>query len=165
LGSAIVQWIALFAKKPWLKGIGLVGGGARLRVHPDFLDGLAAAPAEAQRRLAQFCLATEPDPELLKIITEKYIKASPELLHGDLAACNAFDVMDQLERIDLPTLIIVGEEDKLTPVKYSKHLNQAVEGSIQAIIPRAGHLVMLEQPKQFNDTLREFLASKFSGKR
>ena len=36
LGSAITQWIALFSPKTWLVGIGLVGAGARLRVHPRF---------------------------------------------------------------------------------------------------------------------------------
>ena len=45
LGSAITQWIAL-STPSWLVGIGLVGAGARLRVHPAFLDRMVIRQAE-----------------------------------------------------------------------------------------------------------------------
>ncbi|HMK36103.1 MAG TPA: alpha/beta fold hydrolase [Desulfomonilaceae bacterium] len=159
LGSAITQWIALFAAPPWLKGIVLVGAGARLRVHPDFLEGLIADEDTARRLLASFCLSGTPDAALLGKLEEKYMRTPAELIHGDLSACNEFDVMDRIGEIRLPTLIVVGEDDKLTPVKYSTHLNNAIHGSRMAVLPRAGHLVMMEQPEQFNAVLRSFLDS------
>lgn len=158
LGSAITQWVALHSKQPWLKGIGLVGAGARLRVHPDFLQGLLVSKDAARGKLAVFCLSNAPDQAVYDKISDKYSNTSAELIHSDLSACHAFDVMEEVKEIDLPTLIIVGEEDKLTPVKYSQFLNQAIPHSKLAVLPRAGHLVMMEQPEQFNSVLADFLA-------
>ena len=53
--------------------------------------------------------------------------------------------------------MIVGEEDELTPVRYSKYLTEQLPGSTMKIIPNAGHYVMLEQPEKFNHALLSFL--------
>lgn len=157
LGSAITQWIALNAARPWLVAIGLVGAGARLRVHPAFLQGLKEDSARALNMVADFCLSDAPDPALRLKVTEKLLKCGPDLIYNDLYACNEFDVMDKVNTISLPTCIIVGEQDKLTPVKYSKYLNEVIEGSRLSVIPHAGHLVSMEQPEAFNKSLRDFL--------
>jgi pimeloyl-ACP methyl ester carboxylesterase len=158
LGSAITQWIALYARRPWIKAIGLIGAGARLRVHPDFLQGLITNKDVARGKLAVFCLSNAPDQAIFDMVHDKYAKTPAELIHGDLSACDAFDEMEKVKSIDLATLIVVGEEDKLTPVKYSHFLNQAIPNSKLAILPKAGHLVMMEQPDQFNTVLADFLA-------
>ncbi len=59
----------------------------------------------------------------------KYQKADPYIIHGDLSACDKFDVIDRIHEISVPTLILVGAEDFLTPVKYSKFLNDNIPGS------------------------------------
>jgi pimeloyl-ACP methyl ester carboxylesterase len=158
LGSAIVQWITLFAKPSWLKGIGLVGAGARLRVHPAILAGLIEDKDAAREKLAEFCLSPASDRSLHEKMQDNYTNTSAELIHGDLSACDAFDVMEKIKDIALPTLIVVGEDDMLTPVKYAKFLNRTIPGSTLTIVPKAGHLVMMEQPNQFNSTLGDFLA-------
>lgn len=157
LGSAITQWIALFAKPAWLKGIGLVGAGARLRVHPAVLAGLIEDKDAARQKLAEFCLSPASDRSLHDKMQDKYSNTSAELIHADLSACDAFDVMDKVQEIAVPTLIVVGEDDLLTPVKYASFLNQAIAGSKIEILPRAGHLVMMEQPELFNEALGAFL--------
>ena len=53
--------------------------------------------------------------------------------------------------------MIVGEEDKLTPVRYSEYLVEKLPNSSMKLIPNAGHYVMLEQPEQFNRALLSFL--------
>ncbi|MEJ2717886.1 MAG: alpha/beta fold hydrolase [Deltaproteobacteria bacterium] len=157
LGSAITQWLAL-SRGPWLKAIGLVGAGARLRVHPDFLEGLGTDSEKALRLLADFALSRSPDPSVHQAIIEKFQKCSAELVRGDLSACDEFDVMKRIAEISLPTKILVGEEDRLTPVKYSHFLHDNIPGSRLAVIPGAGHLVMVEKPEEFNNHLRHFLA-------
>ncbi len=157
LGSAITQWIALNASEPWLVAIGLVGAGARLRVHPAFLQGLKEDSTKALTMLADYCLSDGPDPALRTKIRDKLLGQAPELILGDLQACNEFDAMDKVNTISLPTCIIVGEQDKLTPVKYSRHLNEAIKGSRLSVIPHAGHLVSMEQPEAFNKSLGDFV--------
>ncbi len=64
-----------------------------------------------------------------------------------------------LSSITVPTLIIVGDEDELTPVAESQRLADAIPGSKLVIISGAGHLSNLEQPDAFNAALNGFLAS------
>jgi len=64
-----------------------------------------------------------------------------------------------LSSITVPTLIIVGAEDELTPAAESQRMAEAIPGSKLVIIPDAGHLSNLEQPVAFNAALNEFLAS------
>ena len=156
LGSAITQWIAL-DPKPWLVGIGLVGSGARLRVHPDFLQGMLRFNKDILVSFADFALSREPDPAIKSAVRDRFLTGSVELIHGDLSACDKFDLMDKVAQIALPTCIVVGEDDRLTPPKYSRFLQSAITGSRLAVIPGAGHLAMMEKPKEFNQVVGDFL--------
>jgi pimeloyl-ACP methyl ester carboxylesterase len=158
LGSAVTQWIALTQRPLWLKGLGLVGAGARLRVHPALLSGLAEDKDTALTKLAELCLSPVSDRYLHEKIRSKYLHTSAELLRDDLSACNAFDVMEKVRNIALPTLIVVGEDDMLTPLKYAKFLNRSIQGSMLKILPQAGHFVMMEQSEKFNAAFGDFLA-------
>jgi 3-oxoadipate enol-lactonase len=59
----------------------------------------------------------------------------------------------------LPTLVIVGADDALTPPAEAQALADAVPGARLAVIPAAGHLPPVEQPAETTATLREFLLS------
>ena len=132
-----------------------------MRVHPAFLEGLLKESDTALAGLADWALSTSPDKELHETIRDKYLSASPELIRGDLSACDQFDVMNQIGTVALPTWIVACEDDRLTPVKYSGFLHESIRGSTLAIIPGAGHLVMMEQPEEFNQLLAAFLAQAF----
>ena len=64
---------------------------------------------------------------------------------------------DRLHEVNLPTLIIVGEEDPGTPVAAAQAIHEKIRGSRMVIIPSARHLSNVEQPKVFNESLVEFL--------
>ncbi|RLF13418.1 MAG: alpha/beta hydrolase, partial [Thermoprotei archaeon] len=72
---------------------------------------------------------------------------------------NAFDFRDRLSEVKVPTLILVGSEDKLTPVKWAEYLHKHIAGSRLVVVEGAGHASMLEKPKEFNEALRSFLRS------
>ena len=158
LGSAITQWIALL-RKPWLLGIGLVGSGARLRVHPSLREGALQNQEQAVTMLTDYALAESTGSALRSAVKEKFMRNPPELIYGDLTACHEFDVMERVHEISLPTCILVGEADRLTPVKYSQFLHEAIAGSALSVIPGAGHLVMMEKPEEFNAALSGFLGT------
>jgi len=63
-----------------------------------------------------------------------------------------------LAQVAVPTLIIVGAEDELTPPEDSRRIADAVPGATLVTIPAAGHLSNLEQPDAFNAALAAFLA-------
>lgn len=64
-----------------------------------------------------------------------------------------------LPTIDVPTLIIVGEEDIPTPVAESRAMHERIAGSRIEVIAHAGHLSNLERPAAFNHVLTEFLVA------
>lgn len=64
-----------------------------------------------------------------------------------------------LERLKVPVLVVVGQEDRITTPDVARQLHEGIAGSRLAIIPEAGHLSSLEQPEAFNRTLTEFLTA------
>jgi 3-oxoadipate enol-lactonase len=69
------------------------------------------------------------------------------------------DSTPDLERISCPALVIVGEEDEVTPVAESESLHNALRRSHLVVVPGAGHLSNLEEPEGFSRALTDFLRS------
>ena len=68
-----------------------------------------------------------------------------------------------LTRVHVPTLIIVGSEDTITPVSDAEAMHRAIPGSRMVTIPAVGHMSNMEAPREFNEELLEFLeSSKFA---
>ena len=68
------------------------------------------------------------------------------------------DQTDLLRQIRVPTLILVGREDPITPVQDSQLMHELIDGSRLIILEDAAHVANLEQPDSFNGLLRSFLA-------
>ena len=86
------------------------------------------------------------------------LQTRPDVLYGDFAACNVFDILQEINNIKVPALIISGDEDKLTFPKYSHFLHENIKGSKLAMIKNAGHMVMIERPKEFNKEVQDFVS-------
>lgn len=67
------------------------------------------------------------------------------------------DATDLLAHISCPTLVIVGEEDALTPPSTARNYAAQIPGAQLVVIPHAGHLSNLEQPQAFIQAIRQFL--------
>lgn len=74
-----------------------------------------------------------------------------------IASLNASDSRSRLGDISVPTLVVVGDEDIITPPSESRVLARGIPGSRLEIIAAAGHFPMLEQPSAFNRLLDDFL--------
>ena len=66
-------------------------------------------------------------------------------------------VTEDLPRIHLPTLVMVGEEDTTSPPERSRQIHDAIHGSRLLTVPAAGHALVIEQPETVNKALRSFL--------
>ena len=156
MGGAIVQTMALRYPE-MIKGIVLVGTGARLKVFPMILDGIKENFEETVKKINQFAFSRKTSTDLIEKGLMEMLRCRPEVLHGDFSACDRFDVVNEVEKVDLPTLILCGDEDELTPVKYSQFLHHRIKGSKLDVIPDAGHMVMMESASAFNEKIREFI--------
>lgn len=161
MGGAIVQTLALTHPEV-IKGIILVGTGAKLKVLPMILDGVKANFEETVRKITQFSHSRKTPLVFIERGIADMLQSRPEVLYGDFAACDRFDVMKEVEKIDLPTLILCGEDDELTPVKYSQFLHSRIKGSKLEVLPNAGHMVMMEAPQAFNEKIAEFVSNPTS---
>ena len=68
-----------------------------------------------------------------------------------------YDIRDKVSKIEVPTLIIVGEKDKIN-LKASQYLNREIKGSELRIVSGSGHTVMVEKTEEFNQILEEFIS-------
>jgi len=83
---------------------------------------------------------------------------SPLGICGTLLALAArTDTTASLSAIRVPTLILVGEHDTLTPVSASQAMQEHIPGSELIVIPNAGHMSNMENPEAFNSALLRFL--------
>jgi 3-oxoadipate enol-lactonase len=99
-------------------------------------------------------------PELVKRVRDMMLKTKPEgAAAALLGMAQRDDQTDFIAGILVPTLILVGREDAITPVADSEKMQSQIEGSRLVVIENAGHVSNLEQTEQFNDALLGFLSS------
>lgn len=157
MGGAICQWLSL-RHPEMLQGLVLVSTGARLRVAPQIFQALEGDYEKAVDFMLNFSFGPQASQGLREEVKRLRLQVPREVVIGDFQACDQFEVMDRIKELNLPTFIICGTEDKMTPIKYSQYLHSQVPGSRLELIPGAGHNVMLERPEEFNRALESFLA-------
>ena len=156
MGGALTQLYAL--KHPErLSGIVLVGTGSRLRVHPMIFEMLQNNFEEYVEAAATFMFDESTASDVIAASQNEIRKCKPEIIARDFQACNQFDIMDEVSSIRIPALILVGENDQMTPMKYSNYLHERIEGSSLQVIPKAGHAVMLEQFEKLNEIIDNWI--------
>jgi pimeloyl-ACP methyl ester carboxylesterase len=156
MGGAIALALALDAPQ-LLRGLVLVGTGARLKVLPQMFELLEKNYAEAVALMTEHGWSPSSPAELKQLGSKIVLATRPDVTRGDFTACNRFDVMERLGEIRLPAIAIVGEEDRLTPPKYAEFLVARLAGARLVRVPSAGHFVSLEQPDEVNRAIRDFL--------
>jgi pimeloyl-ACP methyl ester carboxylesterase len=163
MGGAIALSMAL--EYPLrVAGLVLVGTGGRLRVHPMILERAAQHTRfeELVDLIIEQSFSAYAPPRLVELARMRMVETSPQVLHHDFVACDQFDVMDQLGALKVPVQVICGREDVLTPEKYSHYMVKTIPRADLALVEEAGHLVMLEKPKQVADVIMRFMC-EFDG--
>ena len=149
-----------FRYKRRLKKIIFIGGSYRLPVNKDLID-----------------LAENGDNDSVKLMmkwgfegSKKFIGGNPiekiiqsprdisEILAVDLKACNNYANGEEAAKsINLPTLIISGELDKMVNLEASKKFSSLVKNSSTHIIIGSGHMIMIEKAFEMREKILEFL--------
>ena len=158
MGGAVALTLAIEAPDR-VAGLFLVGTGARLRVAPATLalSGDPARVEETAEAVARFSFGPASSPETLAAHARGVAAQPPGILHGDFAACDAFDAMDRLGRIRAPAFVVVGSEDRFTPPKYAAFLRERLPGEGLLVVPGAGHMVAVEAPDPVTGAAAAFL--------
>jgi pimeloyl-ACP methyl ester carboxylesterase len=160
MGGAIAMTLAL--DFDCLAGAVLVGTGARLRVAPAILEGIHTNFEQSVELITRFAWSQGALPRLIELGRQALLDTGPDVLLGDFSACDSFDVMERLEEVRVPTLVISSSADQLTPVKYGRFLAGHIPNAHLVVIENAGHMMMLEQPNEVARAVRKFLEESFS---
>lgn len=159
MGGAIAQLYALRYPEE-LRGIILIGTGARLRVHSDYLNRCknpGEGNADWMEGQKEYYKGVESD--IYQVLLRRATEVGPNVDLNDLQACDHFDVMNEVKNISLPTQVMCGSEDVMTPVNYSDYLAQNIKNAREEIIPDGSHFVQLEKHQQVNEQIERFLAT------
>jgi pimeloyl-ACP methyl ester carboxylesterase len=160
MGSATAMALTIQSPDQVL-GLGLVGAGARMRVLPEVISHTTSPTTfhKAVGTMVKLGFCDETDPRVVELAEKRMLETRHSVLHGDLLACDSFDVMEEIGSIQKPTLVLCGAEDKLTPVRYSQFLAGTIAGSRLEILAGSGHMVMLEKPKETAAIISSFLST------
>lgn len=159
MGGAIAQTLAV--EHPELvSALILVATGAKLNVNPELLLKLStpsSTPA-AIEQIIRWSWMPDTEKKLLSKVRDQMLSTRTAVLYGDYLACNNFDLSAELKSIKAPTLVIAGEEDRMTPLDLNRQLENGIRKAQMAVIPEAGHMVMLEKPELVAHETAEFLS-------
>jgi pimeloyl-ACP methyl ester carboxylesterase len=156
MGGAIAQTLAL--RQPiWLARLVLVGTGARLRVHPLILEGLRTDFETTIDTICRWAYGPSADNQVVRRGRQQLLRVDRTVIHGDYIACDAFELMDRVKDILLPTLIIGGSSDRMTPLKYGQYLHDHIPGSQLVEIKDGGHMMAIEKPVEVAQAVARFL--------
>lgn len=123
---------------------------------------VSASLAMTMRELAKartgMLLGSATSPELRAEVIDTMAAIDPAAYRLGAAAVWLADQRDIAASIDIPTLILVGDEDGITPPALSEELSRLIPGSQLQVIAGAGHLANAEQPEAFNEAIESFLS-------
>ena len=148
--------------KSRLKKLIFVGGSNKMPVHPDLIE-----------------LAKNGDSDAIKLMmkwgyegSKKFIGGNPvekiiqsprdisEILAVDLVACNNYlNGFEAAKKINLPSLVILGELDKMVNLESGKKFSNLLENSTTHIINECGHMIMIEKAFEMREKILKFLES------
>lgn len=149
-----------------VRAIALVGTTAPMPVSDAILDAAAADDPAAFNMLTEYGYSkrhlyggnSNPGMWMVASTLRLFERSRPGVLHADMNACNNYQQgLERAARITCPVLVVMGEGDRLTPLRSAKELLAALSSPKLRVLPGAGHTLMTEAPNELLDALKEAL--------
>ena len=156
MGGAIALSLALRYPTLCAKLV-LLNSAAEFTVPPDILEALDTSLEQAVNVISQYAFSPHPIPSMIESTRKIMIELPLETLRGDYQACQTFDVVERLDDIQVPTLVIGAEDDLLTPLESQLLLAERIRGARLVLLQRAAHTASLTDQQQIQHLLLEFL--------
>jgi len=159
MGGAIALQYALRYPEE-LKAIILIGTGAKLKVDPKLLKECEEAVDDRSEWLESHKeLYKDVEDDINQVLMRRTMEIGPQVELNDLIACDQFDVMNKVHKVELPTHVMCGSEDSATPVKFTEYLAANIPGAQHEIIEGGRHFVQLEKYQRVNDQIERFMST------
>lgn len=155
--GALVAVAAASRSPERLSGLVLIAGSPGWSVDAATLEGLHAVVRGV--RPQQFDKAFFSPKTSLDVMREAWmeqVRTDPRVLYGDMLAGRAFDPRPLLAALRVPTLVVHGADDQITPVARAEELARGIPGARLEVVADAGHIPQLEQAERVNALLASF---------
>lgn len=146
MGALVV--LELAARHPGkTRAVALMGVAAQMPVHPDLLAMAQANDPKAAALIAKWGVGQAAQGDVAPQVAACVTGAPAGALHADFVACDAYrDAETMAGQVACPMLLVLGEEDRMTPPDKALPLVQAAQDARQTVLPETGHMMMLEAP-------------------
>jgi len=156
MGSAIALTLALDFPEE-VRGLILIGAGAKLGVDPAIVEGLKTQPMKTIEQIITPMSYFRMDLGMGREARAALSFSNLPVFLNDYVACDGFDVRSRLPEISVRTLLVCGENDKMTPPKWSAYLEDNMSSAKLVVVKEAGHMVPLEKPEACAGLIQKFL--------
>jgi pimeloyl-ACP methyl ester carboxylesterase len=142
-----------------VKAVILIGSGARLRVLPMIIEAIKGKLDDRQGWMDTLVvpLYATVDEKTRNLLMPGLTRSGPAAQLNDFLCCDKFDIMEKVSSITVPVLAVVGDQDNMTPPKYSQYLVKNMPNCRMEVIEGGTHLAFLEKPQQVNAAIEKFL--------
>lgn len=158
MGGAIAMQAALDAPDR-VKGLVLIGTGAKMEVNPVILDGLVNDWDRVIRKIVRWCWSKGVSEQILEMSYQRLVETDPPVMLSDYHAANNYDALPYLKDIQAPTLVIGAPDDRMTPFHYSETLQANIPNAELVSIPDSSHMMALEHPEAVTEAIRTWLSA------
>ena len=146
--------------KERLKKLVFVGGSNKMPVHPDLIELAQSGHSDAVKLMMKW--GYEGSKKFIGGNPVEKIIQSPrdisEILAVDLNACNNYSNGSEAAKvIDLPSMLIFGELDKMVNLEAGKKFSNLIKNSTTHVIKGCGHMIMIEKAFEMREKILEFL--------
>ncbi len=165
--SLLARWIETFREPVHLIGHSM-GGQIAIRLaaeRPDLVRSLvlvsaAGMPFHLDPRPHVRAVPKPPygGPGIARVLLPDFLRAGPASVAVAGARVMRSDMREMMRAIQVPTLLVWGENDPLVPLIYGEAMQREIAGSRLVVIPKAAHVAMWDAPIEFNRVVLEFLA-------
>lgn len=156
MGAAIAIAAAL-SEPDRLHSICLIGGGAKMYVSQDLLDGLASNTDATVGAISRACWHKSTVPMYREVVRRRMTTSGAEVLVNDFTACAKVDLRERLPEIDVPVLLLAAIEDRMVPLKDVEAMQSAFPNAQLAALKGCGHFMHFERSEEAAEALHAFL--------
>ncbi len=167
-GAMVAQ---LYARDHSVKGVVLIGSLIKMRI--DFLDYIIwylpsliwkplffSRNPLTERIYSKLYFSPSTPKKVFEEFAEDnvdYLKRLPPHSYRYSKYFKGYNAEPWLGRIRVPTLVIVGEDDKATPPEENKKISELIPNSRLIVVKNAGHMVIYEKPREVNKAIEDFI--------
>ncbi|MEM6276366.1 MAG: alpha/beta fold hydrolase [Pseudomonadota bacterium] len=156
MGAAIAVATALH-EPARLHSLCLIGGGAKMHVSQDLLDGLATQTDATVAAISRACWHKSTMPMYREVVRRRMTTSGAEVLVNDFTACARVDLRERLAEIEVPVLLLAAVEDRMVPLKDVEAMQSAFPNATLAPLEGCGHFLHFERSEEAAEALDGFL--------